>query len=80
MTLAYKVRQLMQAKQYEAALLYFKNNKVDVNVVDIASNNGLVADIISALRNTKAFDAAYRFLEIYNIDINSGTALRLQLS
>lgn len=80
MTLAYKVRQLMQAKQYEAALLYFKNNKVHVNVVDIASNNGLVADIISALRNTKAFDAAYRFLEIYNIEINSGTALRLQLS
>lgn len=79
-TLAQNIRQLMQQKQYDAALQYFKQNKQQVEASSIASNVYLMSDIITALRNTKAYEAAYKFLEIYQCKIDNNTAQRLLLS
>lgn len=80
MTFAEQIRYLVQTKQYEVALLYFKNNKLLEDATSIGKNKVLVADMLTALRNTKAFEAAYRFLDIYSCDIDNNTPIRLVMS
>lgn len=78
MTFAEQIHTLVVNKQYGEALQFFKANKHGVE--NIGSNAWLVSDMLTALRNTKAYEAAYKFLEIYALTINNHTPLRVLMS
>lgn len=58
-------------KKYNEALTFFKENKVGFSNEQIGNNEYIISDIISCLRYTGQFDAGFKFLKIYNIDISS---------
>lgn len=71
------IRKLASEKKYQDALSYFKANKNQFNDTAIASNEYLVSDILSCLRRSNYLDAGFKFLQIYNIEINSNTKERI---
>lgn len=58
------------SSQFVEALAYFKEKKHFFLKSEIASNVFLVADILTCLRKTGAYEAAARFIEIYGIVLN----------
>lgn len=64
-------------KNYDVALSYFKQNKTGLSNSEISNNEYLISDMISALRMTKSFNAAFKFLEIYDIHIDINSSFRL---
>lgn len=68
-----EIHQLSTAKKYQEALSYFKQNKYQYAQNEIAANVYLVADLLTCLRCTKAFDAVDKFLDIYKITIDEHT-------
>jgi len=68
---------LVTEKKYSEALDFFKLHKSEVDTQLIAQNEYLVADMFTALRGIKAFDAAHQFLKIYDLKIDEKTPLRI---
>jgi tetratricopeptide (TPR) repeat protein len=66
-----------RAKDYNTALSYFKEKKGAFRAEQFAGNDYLVSDILSCLRQIGSFDAAFKFLDIYNIQINETTKERI---
>lgn len=71
------IRTLIAAKDYAGALGYFKANKQLIDPNEISANEYLVADMLTALRGTKAFRAGFEFLKMYTVSINNTTPLRV---
>jgi len=68
---------LVANKQYTEALDFFKLHKLEVDAQQITQNEFLVADMLTALRAIKAFDAAQQFLKIYQLKIDEHTPVRI---
>lgn len=75
--LSRNIHALVTQKNYNEALALFKNQKINVEAVAITNNEFLIADMLTALRGTKAFDAAWQFISIYKINIDVTTPLRV---
>ena len=68
-----EISKLNKEKKYSDALKYFKENKSNFTNEQISGNEYIVAAIITALRHTGKYDAGFKFLERYNIEINENT-------
>lgn len=64
------ILKLNKEKKFNDALKHFKDNKTQFTAEQIASNEYLISAMITALRQTGNFDNAFRFLELYNINID----------
>ena len=71
------IHTLVANKQYPEALDFFKLRKVEVEIQQISQNEFLVANMLTALRGIKAFDAAHQFLNIYQLKIDEHTPIRV---
>jgi tetratricopeptide (TPR) repeat protein len=74
------ISQLKREKKYNAALLFFKENKSNFEEKQISNNEYLMSDMVACLRHTNHFDAGFKFLDIYRIEINSKTKERVLTS
>lgn len=72
-----KIASLIQEENFNEALSYFKTNKGDFTRKMIGSNEYIISDIIKCLKETAQFEAAFKFLDIYDIDINENTKERV---
>jgi len=68
-----QIADLRKEKRYSEVLQYFKDNKVDFDHQQISNNEYIISDMITCLRKTNNFDAGFKFLNIYGIEINSDT-------
>ncbi|HEY5123162.1 MAG TPA: hypothetical protein VIK14_05450 [Ignavibacteria bacterium] len=68
-----KISDLNKEKKYNDALKYFKDNKSEFKNELISGNEYIVAAIITALRHINKYDNAFKFLDLYNIQINNNT-------
>jgi len=66
-----QINHLKSEKNYAPALAYFKENKLNFSKEQISENEYIVSNIISCLRYTNQLDAGFKFLEIFNININT---------
>ncbi len=72
-----QIAQLKKGKKYSEALLYFKNNKAGFSDGQIAYNEYIISDMLTCLRHGSHLDAGFRFLSLYNIEINANTKERI---
>lgn len=75
--LSQNIHKYIVDKNYDVALSYFKQNKTGLNLSEISNNDYLISDMLSALRMTKSFEAAFRFIEIYDVHIDINTSFRV---
>lgn len=68
-----EISKLNKEKKYSDALNYFKDNKSNFTYEQISGNEYIVSAIITALRHTGKYDAGFKFLERYNVQINENT-------
>jgi tetratricopeptide (TPR) repeat protein len=71
------ISQLKREKKYNEALEFFKENKSDFTNEQISKNEYLISDMVACLRYTSHYDAGFKFLSIYDIEINSETNERI---
>lgn len=71
------ISQLKREKKYNDALVFFKENKSDFTNEQISKNEYLISDMVACLRYTSHYDAGFKFLSIYDIEINSETNERV---
>ena len=71
------ISQLTREKKYNDALKFFKENKSNFSNEQIGNNEYLISDILSCLRHVDYFDAGFRFLSIYGIEINNEAKERI---
>lgn len=71
------ISKLKREKKYNEALLFFKENKSDFTNEQISKNEYLISDMVACLRYTSYYDAGFKFLSIYSIEINSETNERI---
>lgn len=71
------ISQLKSEKKYNEALVFFKENKSDFTNEQISKNEYLISDMVACLRYTSHYDAGFKFLSIYDIEINSETKVRI---
>jgi tetratricopeptide (TPR) repeat protein len=74
------ISQLKRDKKYNDALLFFKENKSDFTKEQISNNEYLISDMVACLRYTNHYDAGFKFLNIYGIEISSETNDRILTS
>jgi len=72
-----KVHELSASKQYNEALLFFKTNKAAYGQQEIAANPYLMSDMLSNMRHIKAFSAAYKFMDLYGVQLDEATPERI---
>ena len=72
-----QISQLKREKKFDEAIAFFKQNKVTFTNEQIANNEYIVSDMLYSLRGANHFDAGFKFLQIYNIAINSNTKERI---
>jgi hypothetical protein len=72
-----QIAQLKKEKNYSEALLYFKNNKTIFTQEQISNNEYVISDMLTCLRKGSHLDAGFRFLSLYNIEINAVTKERI---
>lgn len=65
--------QFRKQEKFSEALLYFKENKIHFTNEEISQNIYLVSDMLTCLRKLNHFEAGFKFLAIYNIQINENT-------
>jgi len=75
-----KIASLLNEEKYLEALECFKTTKVEFTTKMIGSNEYIISDIIKCLKETSQFDAAFRFLDIYDVEINENTKERVLTS
>jgi hypothetical protein len=71
------ISDLRKAQKYSEALSYFKENKVGFSKEQISNNEYIISDMISCLRYTNQFDAGFKFIDIYNIEISENQKERV---
>ncbi|MDO9154272.1 MAG: hypothetical protein Q7U47_11345 [Paludibacter sp.] len=71
------IHTMVANKQSAEALDFFKLHKNEVEAGQISRNEFLIADLLTALRGIKAFDAAWQFLNIYKITVDATTPVRI---
>lgn len=71
------ISDLRKAQKYSEALSYFKENKVGFSKEQISNNEYIISDMISCLRHTNQFDAGFKFIDIYNIEISENQKERV---
>lgn len=74
---SFKITTLKNEKKYAEALQYFKENKGGFVENDISQNAYIVSNIISCLRYTKNYDAGFKFIDRYGIQMNNETQERV---
>jgi cold shock CspA family protein len=79
-TLSHDIHKMVSEKQYTDALAYFKANKTNESKTELQNHPTLASDMLSALRGTQNYDAAFEFLKIYGIQIDTTTPQRLLTS
>lgn len=79
-TLTHEIHKLVSEKHYAEALTYFKANKTNETKTELQNHPQLASDMLSALRGTQNYDAAFEFLKIYGIQIDTTTPQRLLTS
>lgn len=72
-----EIRNLNKGEKFAEALGYFKAHKGDFTTDQIASNEYIISELLSALRHTGNYDSAFKFLEIYKIKIDQNTKERI---
>jgi len=72
-----QIAQLKKEKKYSEALLYFKNNKTGFSDGQLAANEYIISDMLTCLRQGSHLDAGFKFLSLYNIEINAVTKERI---
>lgn len=72
-----QIHTLTVASKHTEALAYFKEHKQLFLKSEIVSNVYLVADMLTCLRKTGAFEAAGRFMEIYGLIPGEQSAERI---
>jgi len=72
-----ELSKLNKEKNYKESLNYFKEHKVSYTTDQISGNEYIISAMLTALRHTNNFDNAFKFLQIYNIDINDSTKDRV---
>jgi hypothetical protein len=68
-----KISELKRQQKYRDAIIYFRENKAPFTNDQIKNNNYLIADMITCLRKADYIDAAFSFLDIYQILISETT-------
>lgn len=68
---------LKTEKKYKEALSFFKENKTHYTTEQIGKNEYLISDMLTCLRHSNYFDAAFQFLNIYQIKIDEETSERI---
>jgi hypothetical protein len=71
------VETLKKEEKYYEALNLFKTHKQEFTKKQISENIYLISDIVTCLRKTDQFDAGFKFLQIYGIEINEQTSGKL---
>lgn len=61
---------LKKSQQYDEALKVFKKEKCNFDTKQILDHNLLLSSIIMSLRKTNNVDAVFKFVKIYNINID----------
>jgi tetratricopeptide (TPR) repeat protein len=79
-TLTHEIHTLVLEKRYADALSYFKANKTNETKTEIKNHLTLASDMLIALRRIHNFDAAFEFLKIYQIQIDTTTPQPLLIS
>lgn len=64
-------------KKFSEALSYFRENKSNFTKEQISSNEYIISDMLTCLRNSNHLDAGFQFLSIYGIEINTGQKERV---
>lgn len=72
-----QISQLKGEKKYDEAIAFFKKNKVTFTNEQVANNEYIISDMLYSLRGGNHFDAGFKFLQIYGIEINSNTKERI---
>jgi tetratricopeptide (TPR) repeat protein len=67
------ISKLNKEKRYGEALKYFKDNKASFTDRQIAGNDYILSAMLTALRHTSNFDAAFAFINRYNITFSEAT-------
>jgi cold shock CspA family protein len=68
---------LKTEKKYKEALSFFKENKAHYTNEQIGKNEYLISDMVTCLRHSNYFDAAFQFLNIYQVKIEEETSERI---
>jgi len=71
------IANLKKSKKFSEALSYFKENKSSFTKEQISNNEYIVSDLISCLRYTNQLDAGFKFLKIYDIQIDENQKERI---
>ncbi len=71
-----KINELTTKKQYKEALLFFKLNKMPFDQQEIGTNVYLVSNMLNCLRHEKELEAAFKFLERYDVKVDDSTPER----
>lgn len=72
-----QIGQLKKDKKYQEALAYFKENKGNFPKEQIAGNEYLISDMLTCLRKSSFFEAGFKFLKMYGIEVNGSTKERI---
>jgi len=72
-----KINELNTKKQYKEALLFFKLNKTPFDQQEIGTNMYLVSNMLNCLRHEKELEAAFKFLERYDVKVDDSTPERV---
>ncbi|WP_185204698.1 hypothetical protein [Chryseobacterium sp. C3] len=68
---------LKNDKKFSEALSYFREHKINFTKEQIANNEYIISDMITSLRNSNHLDKGFRFLSIYEIEINDQQSERV---
>ncbi|WP_405268280.1 hypothetical protein [Cellulophaga sp. Ld12] len=71
------ISQLKRDKKYNDAIIFFKEKKSHFTKEQISNNEYLIADVVSCLRYANHYDAGFKFLNIYEVVINTETKERI---
>jgi len=71
------IARLKREKKFDEALAFFKENKTEYTKEQISKNEHLISDMLYCLRGASHFDAGFKFLSIYNVEINTSTSERV---
>jgi hypothetical protein len=72
-----QISQLKKDEKYDEVMAFFKQNKASFANEEIAKNEYIISDMLLSLRKLSRYNAGFKFLDIYNIEINNNTKERI---